>query len=149
MSEVIAKAESSTFAYRKTPAAIMDMEAERGFAQALARAAAAACGSSRAKAIVVFTLTGWSARVMAKHRPPIPIYALTPNRRILHQMSLEWGIVPILCPLAQSTDPMIARGERIVVARGLLKRGDVAIVLAGGTAKHRAANMIKILTIGE
>ncbi|MBI3550599.1 MAG: pyruvate kinase [Elusimicrobia bacterium] len=148
MSDIIAKAESSAFAYRKMPSMLPDSREGGGFAHALARAASAACEESHARAIIVFTLTGWSARIMSKYRPPVPIYSLTPEKTVFNQMALQWGVIPLICPLAMSTDPMIQRGEKIVIQHGLLKRNDVIIVMAGGTAKHRASNMIKIHPLG-
>lgn len=148
MSDIITKAESSAFAYRKAPKHL-PTDQGGGFAYALARAVTPAVEESKAKAVVVFTLTGWSARIMAKYRPPVPIFALTPKRDVFNQMALQWGVVPIVSPLTNSTDSMIQHGERLLMNGGFLKKGDVVIVMAGGTAKHRASNMIKIHALGN
>ncbi|MBI5201846.1 MAG: pyruvate kinase, partial [Elusimicrobia bacterium] len=149
MSQIIAKAESSAFAYRGSPKGLADDPERGGHAHALAMAARACLEEAHAKAVVVFTLTGWSARIMAKYRPPVPIYALTPDKKVLDQLALQWGIVPLLAPLDKSTDRMISRGEKIILADGRLKRGDIVLVTAGGTAKHRASNMMKVLPLGK
>jgi len=114
----------------------------------LARAATAACEESHAKAVVAFTLTGWSARIMAKYRPPVPIFGMTPDRKTLYQLALQWGITPIMAPLMKTTDSMVQHGERILMKQGHLNRADIVIVMAGGTAKHKASNMIKIHPLG-
>ncbi len=149
MAEIIVKAESSAFAYRSGPTSLVDDPERGGHAHALARATVGCLEESHAKAICVFTLTGWSARIMAKYRPRVPIFALTPDREVFSQLSLQWGTIPLICPLDKTTDRMIVRGERIVLKHGLLKKGDVIIVTAGGTAKHRASNMMKILRLGH
>ena len=146
MSDIIRRAESSPFTRVETPH--RQASSEAGYAHALARAAAAACAESHAKAIVVFTLTGWSAKVMSKYRPPVPIYAMTPDLRVKRQLALTWGVTPIICPLMAHTDTMIQKGERILMSQSSLNKGDVVIVMAGGTAKHRAANTIKIHPLG-
>ncbi|MBI4346823.1 MAG: pyruvate kinase, partial [Elusimicrobia bacterium] len=149
MAGIISKAESSAFAYRGSPQGLADDPERGGHAHALAMAARACLEEAHAKAVVVFTLTGWSARIMAKYRPPVPIYALTPRREVYAQLALQWGIIPLMAPLDKSTDRMISRGEKIVLSHGLLKRGDIVLVTAGGTAKHRASNMMKVLPLGK
>ena len=149
MAEIIQKAESSTFAMHKPPAKfVQDPRLSGDYVHALARAATAACEESHAKAVVAFTLTGWSARIMAKYRPPVPIFGMTPDKKTLCQLSLQWGITPIVAPLMKTTDSMIQHGERILTKQGYLNRSDIVIVMAGGTAKHKASNMIKIHPLG-
>ncbi len=48
-----------------------------------------------------------------------------------------------------SKDTMIKTGEKILLARSAVKKGDAVILMAGGTAKHRASNMLKIHRMGE
>lgn len=148
MSEIIRKAETSPFRYNHTPEGLTD-SARTGFSHALARAAHTACVGTGAKAVVVFTLTGWSARVMSKYRPDAPIYALTPSKATMQLLSLYGGVTPILCPLDKSTDSMMARGERMLMTQGYLRKGETILVTAGGTAKHKASNMLKIHVLGS
>jgi pyruvate kinase len=148
MSDIIRRAEASPFIYRHIPHGLKDTK-ETGFAHALARAAHDACAVTGCQAVVVYTLTGWSARVMSKYRPSAPIYALTPSPKTMSQLSLYWGIKPVLCPLGKSTDAMLGIGERIMLRQGLVRKGETILVTAGGTAKHKASNMLKIHVIGS
>jgi pyruvate kinase len=115
----------------------------------LARAAHDACSVTGCQAVVVYTMTGWSARVMSKYRPSAPIYALTPLKATMSQLALYWGVRPVLCPLGKSTDAMLAIGERIMLRKGLVQKGQTILLTAGGTAKHKASNMLKIHVIGS
>ncbi len=148
MSDIIRKAEASPFKYNHIPKGLVDTK-ETGFAHALARAAHDACDVTGAQAVVVYTLTGWSARVMSKFRPNAPIYALTPLQSTFNQLSLYWGVTPVICPLGKATDAMLAMGERILLKKGLVKPGQTVLITAGGTAKHKASNMLKIQVIGS
>jgi pyruvate kinase len=148
MSDIIRKAENSQFKYRRIPQGLADTK-ETGFAHALARAAHDACDVTGADAMIVYTMTGWSARVMSKYRPNAPIYALTPLKNTFNQMVLYWGITPVMCPLGKSTDAMIGQGERILKKLGLVRDGETVLITAGGTAKHKASNMLKIQVIGS
>jgi pyruvate kinase len=148
MADIIRKAENSQFKYRRIPQGLSDTP-ETGFAHALARAAHDACDITGADAIIVFTLTGWSARVMSKYRPNAPIFALTPLQATFNQLALYWGITPVISPLKKSTDEMIASGERNLKKAGLVSDGETVLITAGGTAKHKASNMLKIQVIGS
>ncbi len=148
MSDIIHKAEASPFIYRHIPRGLVDTQ-ETGFAHVLARAAHDACSVTGVRAVAVYTLTGWSARVMSKYRPDAPIYALTPTPSTLHQLALYWGVRPVHCPLGRSTDRMLAVGERIMLRKGLVKKGETVLITAGGSAKHKASNMLKIHVIGS
>ncbi len=148
MSDIIRKAEASPFRYTNIPKGLTDSP-RTGFAHALARASHDACRVTGAKAVVVFTLTGWSARVMSKYRPESPIYALTPLKETRSQLALYWGVTPLLCPLNKSTDAMIAKGESILTKAGYLRHGETILITAGGTAKHKASNMLKIHVLGS
>lgn len=148
MADIIRKAEASPFRYSHIPKGLVDTP-ETGFAHALARAAHDACDVTGADAVVVYTMTGWSARVMSKFRPNAPIYALTPLKSTFNQLALYWGVTPVICPLGKSTDAMIANGERILLKGGYLGRGETVLLTAGGTAKHKASNMLKIQVIGS
>jgi len=148
MSDIICKAEASQFRYTHIPKGLTDTK-ETGFAHALARAAHDASHVTGARAIVVYTMTGWSAQVMSKYRPNAPIYALTPLKSTHSQLALYWGVSPVICPLGKATDEMIGHGERILLKSGLVHKGETILITAGGTAKHKASNMLKIQVIGS
>ncbi len=148
MTDIIQKAENSPFRYNNIPHGIND-NSKTGFANALARSAHDACDVTGADAVIVYTMTGWSAKVMSKYRPNAPIYALTPLQATFNQLALYWGITPVISPLGSSTDQMLSTGERNLLKRGLIKKGQTALITAGGTAKHKASNMLKIMVIGS
>ena len=148
MADIIRKAEASPFRYRHIPHGLQDTP-ETGFAHALARATHDACEVTGAKLVVVYTMTGWSARAMSKYRPVAPIIAMTPMKATAQQLALYWGIIPMICPLGKTTDEMLAYGERILLGNKLAHHGDTTLVTAGGTAKHKASNMLKIHVVGS
>jgi pyruvate kinase len=148
MSEIIKKAEESPFQYKNIPRGMTDSH-KTGFSSSLARAAHDACDVTGADAVIVYTMTGWSAKVMSKFRPNAPIYALTPLKSTFNQLALYWGITPFICPLGSSTDQMLGYGEKILLQKGFIKKGQTVLITAGGTAKHKASNMLKIMVVGS
>jgi pyruvate kinase len=148
MTDIIRKAENSNFRYRFIPHGLSDSP-DTGFAHALSRASHDACEVTGTKLVVVYTMTGWSARIMSKYRPKAPVIAMTPLKATYNQLALYWGMTPMICPLGKTTDEMLAYGERILLKNGMVKNGDTTIVTAGGTAKHKASNMLKVHVVGS
>ncbi len=99
--------------------------------------------------LVVFTWSGATALVVSKSRPPGPIYALTPNQTTYDRMAMSWGVTPVLAPNVASTDELIAIGEKILLQRGLIDRGQEVVVLAGNTPMKGATNTLKVYTVGH
>ena len=50
--------------------------------------------------MIVFTKSGFSARVVAARRPGVPIVVLTDQARTYRQLALVWGVLPFLVPHA-------------------------------------------------
>ena len=115
---------------------------------AIAAATVAAVGMLHAPLIAVFTKSGFSARVVASKRPPVPILALTDEMRTYRQLALVWGVVPELVPHCSDYDEMMEQTKGVVNHRELASRGDRIIVTAGvpfdmpGTT-----NLLKVETV--
>ncbi|MBI5587002.1 MAG: pyruvate kinase [Deltaproteobacteria bacterium] len=120
------------------------------FAQAVAFAAHAAGAEVGAKAIVVFTQTGETARIISKTRPASPIVAFTPLEKTWRRMSITWGLQPFLIKFGGHTDEMICRGEAALLNYGLAGFGDTIVIVSGTKVGMRGAtNMMKIDWIGS
>jgi len=98
---------------------------------AIAAATTAAVDMLGAPLVVVFTKSGFSARVVASHRPGVCILVLTDQARTYRQLSLVWGVIPVLVPHCDSYDEMMERAKHAVVERQLASPGDRIIVTAG------------------
>ena len=84
-----------------------------------------------APVIIVFTKSGFSARIVSAHRPQVPILALTDEARTYSQLALVWGVIPELVPHCETYEAMVARARQVVLSRGLAKEGDRVLVTAG------------------
>jgi pyruvate kinase len=115
---------------------------------AIAAATVAAVDMLDAPLVVVFTKSGFSARVVSSKRPAVPILALTDEARTYRQLALVWGVVPELVPHCADYDEMMDRTKTVVVRRELATNGDRIIVTAGvpfdmpGTT-----NLLKVETV--
>lgn len=120
------------------------------FAQAVAHAAHAASEEVGPKAVVVFTQTGETARLLSKLRPITPIIAFTNQENIRRRAALLWGVTPFTVEFGEHTDEMICRGEAALLDRGLADFGDTIVVVSGSKVGMRGAtNMMKIDWIGS
>jgi pyruvate kinase len=99
--------------------------------QAIAAASAAAVRMLGAPAIIVFTKSGATARVIASHRPNVPILVLTDVDRTYRQLALVWGVIPELVPHCDTYDDMLRFALEAVVRRGLARPNDRVVVTAG------------------
>ncbi len=100
--------------------------------------------SEKARPLVVFSWSGATARQASKARPRGPLFALTSNPRTADQLSLAWGVIPIVVPPVDSTDELIRVGERVLVEGGHVQRGEEIVILAGNTPRRETANLMKI-----
>jgi len=103
-----------------------------------------------AKAILPSTMSGYTARMISRHRPATPILVITPSERVQRRLALVWGVQPLLVPEYTDTDSMIALAERAVAQAGLARAGDLVIITAGvpqgGPGK---TNMLKVHVVGS
>lgn len=125
-------------------------EAPSSFSQAVAFASYAAAGELHAKAVVVFSQTGSTAKLVSKLRPSTPIVAFTPLEETKRRLSLVWGVQPFCIEFGGHTDEMICRGEAAMLNNGLAEMGDTIVVVSGTKVGMRGAtNMMKIDKIGS
>ena len=115
---------------------------------AISVAVSAAADLLGAAAIVCFTSSGFTARTVSSYRPRVPILAFTAEPETFHQLSLVWGVEPVMMPHLKDYDPMwgIARTE--LLARAIAGKGSRVVVTCGvpfdvpGTT-----NLLKVETV--
>ena len=98
-----------------------------------------------AKAIVVSTISGYTARRVSGYRPNCPIIVTTPESSTATSLSLNWGVVPIVVKKFGSTDDIIENAKEQVVKMLDIKEGDKIIITGGFPIKKtRSTNFMKI-----
>ena len=84
-----------------------------------------------AAAVIAFTETGRSARLIARYRSGVPLMAFTPNPRVRSQLALSWGVETFLVPPATSTDEMVRQVDRSLREIGRVSDGQLIVIIAG------------------
>jgi pyruvate kinase len=99
--------------------------------QAISHAAGFLSERVRARAIVVPTESGSTARWVSRLRPRQPILALSRHLSTVRSLNLCWGVHPFLVPEWKDTDDMLERSKRIPKELGMVSPGDRVVIIAG------------------
>ena len=120
----------------------------RGLADALSHSACTLARDVRAKAIVVCTRTGGTAKMVSRFRPMIDIIGMTTDERSYRKLALSWGVLPVMSEEYNSVDVLFHFAKCAARDSGLVKKGDT-IVITGGTPNGKSgnSNLINIETI--
>lgn len=103
-----------------------------------------------AKAIVVYTASGVSARMISRFRPDAPIVAMASSDRVYHRLAASWGVIPVITQVFDNTDDMFINAEETVKNMGIAKPGDNIVVTAGvPLGKKVGTNLIKVTKLTE
>lgn len=101
-----------------------------------------------ARCIICCTRSGRTAVNVAKYRPPMPIIGVSPNPRVLRELQLYWGIVPLQIAPPENTDDIIAKAKRAVLDARLARLSDTVVIVAGVPLEvEGTTNMIKADTL--
>jgi len=110
------------------------------------------CHASRElhlKLIAVFTHSGFTARLVSRYRPLVPIVAFSPEAETRRRMALIWGAVPRMIQDVQKVDGLAKVAEKRLVEERLVRKGDVIGIVAGTPMGIRGTtNFMKFHIIG-
>lgn len=107
--------------------------------QALSHSACTLAHDLDAKAVVVCTHTGLTARMVSRFRPAIPIIGLTTSDKAFRKLALSWGVVPMMIERFESVDVLFYFAKQAAKKSGFVKKGE-KVVLTGGTPTGKGGN---------
>jgi pyruvate kinase len=117
---------------------------------AIARAAAEVGAIVGAKALVAFTMTGETARRLARYRSPIPLLAFTTEPATRSQLALTWGVETFIVPTVRHTDDMVHEVDSALVSLGRCAIGDKIVIVAGSPpGSPGKTNALRVHRIGD
>jgi pyruvate kinase len=121
----------------------------RRLSEAISQAACRVAENVGAAAILAFTQTGSTAAMVAKYRPALPIYAVTPSQAVRRRLALYAGVRSLRVDIEGDTEAQIRSVEEAVLAATNLKKGDVVVITMGSPVSAPGApNLIKVLRLG-
>ena len=108
-------------------------------------AASFAARATDATAIVAFSESGTTARLISKQRPNAPILAFTHAEPIKRRMTLYWGVRSFIMLRIGETDPHIREAEQRLKKEGLVNKGDKVVIVSGTMAAQiGGTNLLKL-----
>ena len=123
---------------------------DRSIPEIIADAAYHCARTAGVVALAVGTSSGSSARLLARYRPPVPIYAFTSNEHVARQMSVIYGVRGIVCPAMSSTDQMLHHMETRLIDGKFAAPGEKIVFVAGQPVGLRGStNMLKLHSLGS
>ena len=109
------------------------------------------CGMSMdldAKAIVVCSISGMTARMVSRFRTPVDIIGLSVNEKTFHQLALSWGVVPVMCEIYPSLEVLFYAAKRLAKQALHLSEGDQVIITGGSRmSESGTTNTIRFETV--
>ncbi|HLR74517.1 MAG TPA: pyruvate kinase [Virgibacillus sp.] len=103
-----------------------------------------------ASAIITPTESGYTARMISKYRPKVPIIAVTFSDIISRQLSLVWGVHPVISRQAHSIDELFDISIDQALRTDLVDRGSKVVITAGvPIGESGTTNLMKIHVIGD
>lgn len=125
--------------------------AAQKFAAALGRAARAMTDATPIDVVVVFTLSGASARLVARNRPRTPIIAVTTDPFVARQLAMVWGVRSVVLPLVEDLEELIEVTAAALQERGMIKPGADCLFIGSVPIFHYSGqtNLLHVRRIGE
>jgi pyruvate kinase len=101
------------------------------------------------KLIAVFTHSGFTARLISRYRPLVPIIAFSPEEETRRRMALIWGVSPQKISDVRKVDGLAVVAEKRLLQERLVRKGDVIGIVAGTPMGIRGTtNFMKFHVIG-
>ena len=102
------------------------------------------------KAIIVFSNSGRSAKLVSAMRPAAKIVTISPNINVSRQVSLLWGVHSINSRDANGWRDMMSISKEIIKKLKFIKKNDFAVITAGlPFGKAGMTNMVRLYKVGS
>lgn len=120
----------------------------RDCTEAVCAAAVTAAEVMAAEAVIAVTHSGLTARNLSGWRSEIPLIGATDNPTVYHQLSLNWGVIPLKTETQDTLDTLLAHVSERAVSAGLLHQGESAVITVGAPIGSGGnTNALKIIEI--
>ena len=149
MKRIAASVEGSRL-YRDRQSLFGRPEADHGVALSAVQAACVAAEQLGARALMLYTSSGWTAFACSAWRPETELLACTTKRSTYQRFGLCWGLLnPVVIPPANDINELYLIGMQALISAGHLRGGDLVVVLSGSVVFGRGANTIRISRVGS
>ena len=146
----IAESTEAAIHYKKRFRQMELTESTSNVTNAISHATCTTAHDLDAAAIITLTVSGTTARMISKFRPACPIIACTTSEKVCRQLSMSWGVVPVLFEEKQNSDELFEHAVEKAVETGLVKSGDLVVLTAGlPLGIPGMTNILKVHIVGD
>ena len=146
----IAKSTEASIHYKKRFHQIELTESISNVTNAISHATCTTAHDLDAAAILTLTVSGTTARMISKFRPACPIIGCTTNEKVCRQLSMSWGVTPVLFEEKQTSDELFEHAVEKAVEKGIVKSGDLVVLTAGlPMGIPGMTNILKVHIVGD
>ncbi len=122
----------------------------RNVTNAIGHSTCSAAHTLNASAIISVTKSGRAAKAVSKYRPSCQIIGATLSKKVFNQLSLAWGVMPILTELKGSTDEIFDQAVKGTFESGIIMNGDLVVITGGAPVGFSGTtNTMKIHVVGD
>jgi pyruvate kinase len=115
---------------------------------AVSSAACQVASILNAQVMCCFSSSGATALRVARNRIVTPVIAISPHQKSCRQLTLSWGIHPVLNDQAKSTDAMVEVSNAVITESGMAQIGDTYVITAGVPfGQSGTTNLIRVETL--
>ncbi len=117
---------------------------------AISHAACTTAHDLDAKAILVVSKSGRTARMISKYRPNCPIIGGTTDPKVQRQMNLFWGVTPVIMDEQNSSNDLLDYIVEVAQKNGYVSDGDLVVISAGvPVGISGTTNLVKVDLVGD
>ncbi len=116
---------------------------------AMTMSAARVCSQVNLSALLCVSGSGLTVRSMARFRPSVPILGFSTNPRTVNQLTMSWGVRPLLTRSEDAYEPRVVDALTLARKHDLIHPGDLVGVLAGINPKGRTTDVLRLLRVPE
>jgi pyruvate kinase len=103
----------------------------------------------KASAILCLTESGFTPRMVSKHRPECPIFTVTSSKNVARRLAMNWGVIPICYEGVKEDEAKLQFGLERCKKLGYVSDGDLIISTAGFHQQAGGTDSIRVLTLGN
>ncbi|MBT9332160.1 pyruvate kinase [Paracidobacterium acidisoli] len=149
MARIVCETEAQLRATATDPHDARPSRTRLSIAETICESMAHAAEDLDISAIAVFTESGTTARQLSKYRPKPAIYALSSVDVVINRMAMLWGVHPIRCSKAHTTEQMIDLAEDLLETAGYVKPRDILGIVAGTRTRTGSTNFLRLHVLGD
>ncbi len=132
---------------RQHQARLGEVSAASRITSAITAAAWQASVDVEPAAVIACTRSGWTAKAISRFRPACLLLGVTPNLTTARQLSMAWGVTPLVVTELATTDDIVWCAIEASVHAGYVKAGDIVAVLAGNPNDSTATTDVLRLVV--